>query len=125
MKPVSWEVALDYVGKELRERRDTRGGQSIGVIGSNRITNEEAYLLQKFTRTVLRTNNIDHHRTADYATFVQALAGTTHRTASLRDTLTAKSVLLIGGDPTNQAPATAWNLRSSVRLNGTKLFIAN
>ena len=68
-KPVSWEVALDYVGKEFRERRDARGGKSIGVIGSNRITNEEAYLLQKFARTVLGTNNIDHHRTADYVSF--------------------------------------------------------
>ncbi len=53
----------------------------------NRITNEEAYLLQKFARTVLGTNNIDHHRTADYVTFAQALAGKTDRTASLRDTL--------------------------------------
>ena len=33
LKPVSWEVALDHVGKKLRERRDTRGGKSIGVIG--------------------------------------------------------------------------------------------
>ena len=81
LKPVSWEVALDYVGKEFRERRDARGGKSIGVIGSNRITNEEAYLLQKFARTVLGTNNIDHHRTADYVSFAQALAGTEDRTA--------------------------------------------
>ncbi len=56
-------------GKKLREVRDTRGGQAIGVIGSNRTTNEEAYLLQKFARMVLATNNIDHHRTADYAVF--------------------------------------------------------
>src|SRR3977135_2988903 len=46
LKPVSWEVALDHVGKKFRELRDTRGGKSIGVIGGNRLTNEEAYLLQ-------------------------------------------------------------------------------
>ena len=46
------------------------------MIGSNRTTNEENYLLQKFARTVLRTNNIDHERTADYAAFARALAGT-------------------------------------------------
>ena len=73
------------------------------MIGGNRLTNEEAYLLQKFARSVLHTNNIDHHRTADYVAFAQALAGTTDRTASLRDTQTAKAVLLVGGDPTNQA----------------------
>ncbi len=44
------------------------------------------------------------------------------RSASLRDTLTAKNVLIVGGDPTNQSPATAWNLRSNVRINGAKLY---
>ncbi len=34
LKPVSWETAFDHVGKKLRELRDTRGGKSIGVIGS-------------------------------------------------------------------------------------------
>jgi NADH-quinone oxidoreductase subunit G len=125
MKAVGWEEALTLVGKTFAELRETRGGKSIGVIGGNRLTNEECYLLQKFARSVLQTNNIDHHRTADYVAFAQALAGTTGRTASLRDTLTAKAVLLVGGDPTNQSPATAWNLRTAVRLNGTKLFIAN
>ncbi len=125
MKAVSWEEALAHVGRKFSELRDARGGKSIGVIGGNRLTNEEAYLLQKFARSVLHTGNIDHHRTADYVAFAQALAGSKDRTASLRDTLTAKAVLLVGGDPTNQAPATAWNLRTAVRLNGAKLFIAN
>ncbi len=128
-KPVSWEAALDLVGQKFRELRDTRGGSSIGVIGSNRLTNEEAYLLQKFARTVLGTNNIDHHRTADYATFTAALAGHPNggqdRTASQRDTQTAPAILLIGGDPTNQNPLTAWNLRSDVRLNRARLYVAN
>ncbi|HEX4577497.1 MAG TPA: molybdopterin-dependent oxidoreductase [Edaphobacter sp.] len=129
-QPVSWEVALDHVGKNFRELRDTRGGKSIGVIGSNRITNEEAYLLQKFARTVLGTNNIDHHRTADYVSFAQAFAGLSpkdaaNRTASLRDTLTAPAIMILGGDPTIQAPATAWNLRTNVRNNRGRLYIAN
>jgi len=125
MKPVSWEVALDHVGKKFRELRDTRGGKSIGVIGSNRITNEEAYLLQKFSRTVLGTNNIDHHRTADYVSFAQSLAGQKDRAASLRDTLTAPAILLVGGDPTIQAPGTAWNIRTNVRNNRARLYVAN
>jgi NADH-quinone oxidoreductase subunit G len=125
LKPVSWEEAFDYAGKRLRELRDTRGGKSIGVIGGNRLTNEEAYLLQKFARTVVGTNNIDHHRTADYVAFAQALAGHGDRTASLRDTLTAPAILLVGGDPTNQAPGTAWNIRTNVRNNGARLYVVN
>ena len=124
LKPVSWEEALTFAGKKLRELRDERGADSIGVIGSNRTTNEENYLLQKFARTVIGTNNIDHHRTADYVAFAQAV-GATGRTASQRDVLNAPAVLLVGGDPTNQAPLTAWNLRTAVRLNRARLYIAN
>jgi NADH-quinone oxidoreductase subunit G len=124
-KEVSWEEAFAHAGKRLRELRDAKGGSSIGMIGGNRLTNEEAYLLQKFARTVLGTNNIDHHRTADYVTFAQALAGQKDRTASWRDTQTSPAVLIVGGDPTNQAPGTAWNLRSNVRLNKARLYVAN
>ncbi len=125
LAPVTWEFAFDHIGKRLKELRDARGGESTAVIGSNRLTNEESYLLQKFARTVLRTNNIDHHRTADHVAFAQALSGHEGRTASLKNTLTAPAVLLVGGDPSNQSPATAWNLRSNVRINGAKLYVVN
>ena len=125
LKPVSWEAAFDHIGKKLRELRDTRGGETIGVIGGNRLTNEEAYLLQKLARTVLKTNNIDHHRTADHVAFAVAMAGTTGRTGSLRDTLTAPAIFVVGGDPTQQSPATAWNIRTNVRNSKGKLYVAN
>ncbi len=121
----TWEQAIDHAAKKLREVRDTRGGRAIGVIGSNRTTNEENYLLQKFARTILGTNNIDHHRTADYASFARALAGTSAKTASVHDAATAPAILLIGNDPTEQHPLLAWNLRTNVRLNKAKLFIIN
>ncbi len=124
-KPATWEEALSFAGKRLREIRDTKGGQAIGVIGSNRTTNEESYLLQKFARTVLGTNNIDHHRTADYTTFNQVMAGHPGRTASQKDNQTAPAVMILGGDPSNQNPLTAWNLRSDVRLNRARLYVAN
>jgi NADH-quinone oxidoreductase subunit G len=125
LTPVSWEDALTFAGNKLRELRDTRGPQSLGVIGSNRTTNEENYLLQKFARTVLGTNNIDHHRTADFVTLAAALQGTTNRFASQRDVANAPAILLVGGDPTNQAPLTAWNIRTNVRLNKARVYVAN
>jgi NADH-quinone oxidoreductase subunit G len=124
-KAVSWEEAFTHAGKKLREMRDAKGGRSIGVVGGNRLTNEEAYLLQKFARTVLGTNNIDHHRTADYVSFAAALSGQKGRTASWRDTQSFPAVLIVGGDPTNQAPGTSWSLRSDVRLNKARLYVAN
>ncbi len=122
---VSWEQALEHAGGRLREIRESRGGGAIGVIGSNRTTNEENYLLQKFARTVLGTNNIDHHRTADYAAFVRALDARSGRAASLRETASAPAILLLGGDPTTEHPLLAWNLRANVRLNAARLFVVN
>ena len=125
LTPVSWEEALTFAGNKLRELRGSHGPKALGVIGSNRTTNEENYLLQKFARSVLGTNNIDHHRTADFVTLATTLQGTTDRFASQRDVASAAAILLVGGDPTNQAPLTAWNLRTNVRLNNARVYIAN
>src|SRR5664279_2423474 len=122
---VTWEEALDYAGKRLAEIRDAKGGSAIGVIGSNRTTNEENYLLQKFARKVLGTNNIDHHRTADFAAFSRALAGQKGRTATLRELGSAPAILLIGNDPTEQHPLLAWQLRTNLRHNRARIYVAN
>ncbi len=125
LEPTTWENALRIAAAGLKDAHDNKGGQGIGVIGSNRTTNEENYLLQKFARTVLRTNNIDHHRTADFAAFARAMAGHEDKAASMRDAATAPAILLVGGDPTNEHPLLAWQLRSNVRLNKARLYIVN
>jgi NADH-quinone oxidoreductase subunit G len=125
LEAATWEHALRLAGAKLKEVRDNRGGEAIAVVGSNHTTNEENYLLQKFARTVLNTNNIDHERTVDYAAFTHALAGNPIKTASLRDTGTAPAILLIGGNPTEEHPLLAWNLRTNVRLNRARLYVAN
>jgi NADH-quinone oxidoreductase chain G len=123
--PVSWEQAIDHAANRLKQVRDTQGGSAIGVIGSNRTTNEENYLLQKFARSILGTSNIDHHRTADYPAFAKAVAGKSNITATLRETMTAPAVLLIGNDPTEQHPLLAWNLRTNLRIHNGRIYIVN
>jgi len=130
LEPATWEHALRLAAGKLKEVRDNKtgkagGGTAIGVIGSNLSTNEENYLLQKFARTVLATNNIDHQRTTDYAAFAHAMAGHAGKAASLREAGTAPAILLIGGNPTEEHPLLAWNLRTNVRLNRARLYIAN
>jgi NADH-quinone oxidoreductase subunit G len=125
LEPATWEYALRFAGNKLKEIRDSKGGAAIGVIGSNTTTNEENYLLQKFARTILQTNNIDHERTADYVGFARALAGHENRAASLRDVGNAPAILLIGGNPTEEHPLLAWEIRTNVRLNKARLYVAH
>lgn len=54
--PVSWDEALDLVAENFSRNR----GNTFAAVSSAKCTNEENYLLQKFTRTVMQTNNIDH-----------------------------------------------------------------
>ena len=123
--PFPGSMLFEPRAPKLKEIRDSKGGSAIGVIGSNRTTNEENYLLQKFARTVLHTNNIDHERTTDFPAFARALAGHQGVSASLREAATAPAILLIGGNPTDEHPLLAWNLRTNVRLNRARLFVAN
>ena len=55
-----WETALNITARKLREARDTFGPDSVGVLTSAKCLNEENYLMNKFARQVLGTNNIDH-----------------------------------------------------------------
>jgi len=125
LSPSTWEEAFELIGKRFREICDRDGGQAIGVVGSTRTTNEENYLLQKFARVVLRTNNIDHHRTADFPAFAAALAGKPEITASMRDVFNAPATLLIGNNPTEQHPLLAWQIRNNVRLHRARLYVVN
>jgi NADH-quinone oxidoreductase subunit G len=118
--PATWDEAFQLIATKFKE-----AGNSVGVIGSNRTSNEENYLLQKFARLALGTNNIDHHRTADFPAFASALAGKANATASMRDVGTAPAILLIGNDPTEQHPLLAWQIRTNVRLHRAKVYVVN
>lgn len=59
-RAASWDEALDLVADKFKTIRDTHGGDAMGVLTSARVSNEENYIANKFTRAVLKTNNIDH-----------------------------------------------------------------
>jgi len=122
--PVSWEEAAQVAASKLKAAYDSGEEEAIGFIGSNRTTNEENYLLQRLARATFGTNNIDHHRTADYAGLITALGDRAADSLLTMDQLYhAKTVLVIGNDPTNQNPLVAWQIRSGIRHFGTKLFL--
>ncbi len=125
LTPATWEEAFTMIGQRLAQVRDKDGGQAIGVVGSNRTTNEENYLLSKFARVVLKTNNVDHHRTADFPALAAALSGKSEATATMRQVYDAPAILVIGNDPTDQHPLLAWQIRNNVRLHRSRLYIIN
>ena len=59
-REASWDEALDLVAGRLKSIKEEHGPDSIGVLTSARVSNEENYIAHKFTRATLKTNNIDH-----------------------------------------------------------------
>jgi NADH-quinone oxidoreductase subunit G len=124
--PVSWEEAAHAAARKLKEIHGANGADSIGFIGSNRTSNEENYLLQKLARVTFGTNNIDHHRTADYTGLVTALGNRAADSMLTMEQLAAsKAMLVVGNDPSNQNPLVAWQIRTGIRLNGANLYLLN
>ncbi|MCS6965870.1 MAG: 2Fe-2S iron-sulfur cluster-binding protein [Candidatus Kapabacteria bacterium] len=58
---VSWEEAYEAVAAALRRYKPTE----IAIVGSGRLTNEDAYALVRFARMVLKTPHIDFPRRED------------------------------------------------------------
>src|SRR6202040_424462 len=124
--PVSWDEASQTAAAKLKQVRDAYGPDSIGFIGSNRTSNEENYLFQRLARASFGTNNIDHHRTVDYAGLFTALGDrAADSLLTMEQLYKSKAVLFIGNDPTNQNPLVAWQIRSGIRHHNSKLFILN
>ncbi len=59
-KEAGWDEALDLVASNFQKMIQNHGPDSIAGLSSARCTNEENYLMQKFFRAVIGTNNIDH-----------------------------------------------------------------
>jgi predicted molibdopterin-dependent oxidoreductase YjgC len=56
----SWDEAIRITAERLQAIIKDHGPDSVGVLVSAKITNEENYLAQKFARAVVGTNNVDH-----------------------------------------------------------------
>jgi NADH-quinone oxidoreductase subunit G len=118
--PISWSQALSTIAKKFSEVK-ARGGK-FGIIGSNHTTNEENYFLQKFARQGLGTKNIDHHRTGDLATLFDSLSGKNDALASVADLYTAKAVLVVGSDLSQQHPLLAFQVRANFRHHAAHIY---
>jgi predicted molibdopterin-dependent oxidoreductase YjgC len=60
LEEATWDEALDLVARRFSEIREREGPQAFGALASAKTTNEENYVMQKFARAVMGTNNIDH-----------------------------------------------------------------
>jgi formate dehydrogenase major subunit len=110
----SWDEAYDHIASEITRIKDANGPDAIAGISSARTPNEENYLMQKFIRAVVGTNNIDccarvcHSPTA---LGMQRAFGTGAATNSIEDLDHAQFILVVGANPTDAHPVTGAKIK--------------
>ena len=118
-----WDDALDLVAEKLAEHRGR-----FGALASAKCTNEEGYVIQKFIRVVMGSNNIDHCTRLCHAPSVEAMLtqlGSGATSNSYIDYEEAGCLLVVGSDTTSNHPVVAARLRKAVVKNGAKLIVVN
>ena len=123
---VSWEEALEQAASGLKRVKDERGPSGLAVLGSSKCTNEDNYVLQRFARTVLGTNNIDNgarlYNSASRVGLGSSLgfSGTTNYLNDLEQT---DLIVVAGADPDSSAPIVGYTIKRAVKQRGVKLLL--
>ena len=121
-----WEEALETVASEFSRIKNEHGPGSLAILGSSKCTNEENYLLQRFARCVLGTNNIDNGSRLYHSPTSMGLGssvGFSGTTNDLRDLGHSEVILLIGSDPTSSHPVVGYAVKRAVKYGGAKLIL--
>ncbi len=122
---ISWDEALDTVAAKFKEYVKEFGSDSVGVLASAKCTNEENYLMMKFARAVLGTNNVDHCARLCHSSTVLGLGasfGSGAMTNSIEELENADCILITGSNTTEQHPLVARYIMRAEQ-NGAKLIV--
>lgn len=124
---VSWKEAYDYIAERLTAIKAEHGPDAIAGISSSRCTNEENYLMQKFIRAVIGTNNIDGCARichAPTALGMQRAFGMGAATNSIEDLKYTDCILVVGANPTTAHPVTGARIKQQA-MKGKTLIVAD
>jgi len=123
---VSWEETLGLVAARFKQIKDEYGSAGLAVLGSSKCTNEENYLLQRFARCVLGTNNVDNggrlYNSASRVGLGSSI-GFSGTTNYLDDLEQSEVIVVIGADPVSSAPAVGYAIKRAAKYKGAKLIL--
>jgi formate dehydrogenase alpha subunit len=127
-REASWDEALKLAANKLLELKEVCGADSIAALSSAKCTNEDNYVMQKFVRAVIGTNNIDHcARLCHASTVVGGIAafGQGAMSNSYSDFEKTEFFFVIGSNTTECHPIIGSLIKRRVRFGGAKLIVAD
>ncbi len=123
--PATWDEALKYVAERLGEIRAQSGGEAIGVISAARLLNEDQFTLRRFATEVLETKHADVYSDDDEIDLAAFFKHGQPTIATQSHIQNADTILLIGSDPNEENPLTAFSIRWAVRQKAARLIVVN
>jgi NADH-quinone oxidoreductase chain G len=121
----TWDEALTNIAERFSEIKKKYGPDSIAGLGSPRCTNEENYLFQKFMRTVIGTNNIDHLMTERGSEWNDLWFNLIPNNITFADIEKAKTILIVGADVSVQNPVLGLHIKQAVMQRQMRLIELN
>src|SRR5262245_6229234 len=124
-REASWDEALDLVARRLLDLRRRNGPGCITVNACAKATNEDNYLLQKFLRSVIGTNNVDHCTRLCHATSVvglQMAIGSSAMSNAIAEMPELECFIITGSNTAENHPVIATFLKQAVRKRGAQLI---
>ncbi len=127
-REASWEEAYRLIAERLIAIRDEHGGDAVGFVGSSKLSNEENYLLQKISRVIFRTNNVDNctRYCQNPATKgLQRTVGYGADSGSIADLEKAELLVIIGSNTADSHPVIASKVKAAKKLRGQKWIVSD
>jgi len=124
-REASWSEALEFAATGLKNILDIHGGNALAGLGSAKGSNEEAYAFQKFIRSALKTNNVDHCTRLCHASSVAAMLemlGNAGVSNQVEDVALTEVIVVIGAKPTANHPVAATFMKNATK-SGAKLVV--
>ena len=127
-REASWEEAISLCATKLSIVKEEHGPDAIGVIVSSKATNEDGFLMQKFARAVIGTNNVDNcsrYCQSPATTGLFRTVGYGGDSGSIEDIANTKLVLVVGSNTAESHPVLATRVKRAHKLFGQRLIVAD
>lgn len=129
LRRASWDEAMDTIERNLKKVLVEHGPEAFSFLSSAKCTNEENYLMQKFSRSAIGTNNIDHCARLCHASTVTGLVrtfGSGAMTNSISDlTHDADVIFIIGSNTTEAHPVIGQKIKRAKLEGRSTLIVAD
>jgi formate dehydrogenase major subunit len=127
-REATWDEALDLIAKRLLKIKEESGPDAIGIVISSKTTNEDGYIMQKFARAVIGTNNVDNCSRYCQSPATEGLfrtVGLAGDSGSITDIGSSELVLIVGANTAESHPVLATRIKRAHKLHGQKLIVAD